>query len=153
MTTAHYRFVGGGEILLARWGENIEDAKPAFEAMADHQRSIWKKQFDREGAYTGTRWAPLSPRYAAWKMAHFPGKPILQLTGRLHESLTHRPFGVEVISGHGMTIGTDVPYARYHQDGTPVMPARPIIGPPPREDVRVFAKIMQRWIVERDVNV
>jgi phage gpG-like protein len=155
MTNATFTFAGGREIELFRWAQNIDNARPAFEAIADHQQTIWKKQFAQEGGYTNrSRWSPLSPRYAAWKQRHYPGKPILQLTGALFNSLTRRPFGVEEITAHTMVIGTDVPYAKYHQvGGPPYLPARPIIGPPPKPDAKIFAKIMQSWIVRGNVNV
>lgn len=155
MPTARFRFAGGGDIVLGRWEQNIDDVGPAFEAMAEHQKTIWRKQFGSEGSYLGPRqWTPLKPAYAAWKQRHYPGKPILQLTGRLFNSLTQRPFAVERITKDSMTIGTDVPYAKYHQlGGPPFLPKRPIIGVPPQDDLRVFAKIMQSWIVRGNVNV
>lgn len=153
MATAKFTFVGGGQIVLGRWEQNIDDAGPAFEAMANHQKTIWIKQFDQEGAYTNATWQALSEPYGTWKQKHYPGKKILQLTGRLMESMTNRPFGVDVITKSSMTIGTDVPYAQYHQLGTPLMPQRSIIGKPPTADIEVFGKIMQSWIVRGNVNV
>jgi phage gpG-like protein len=153
VTSATYRFAGGATIVLGHWDQNIQDAGEAFEAIADHQKKIWQKQFAQEGRYTGAAWSPLSPPYARWKAKNYPGKPILQRTGKLMESMTQRPFGIDEITDKSMTIGTDVPYAQYHQRGTEHMPARPLIGPPPTSDVKVFAKIMQSWIVRRNVNV
>lgn len=147
MPEIHYQFVGGGDVILSKWARNVEDASEAFGAMADHQRTIWEKQFSTEGRYTGPgRWEPLNFDYARWKSRHFPGKPILQRTGVLYDSLTKRPFGVEEIDPHFIIMGTDVPYAQYHQEGTDHMPARPILGAPPKSDIAVFAKILQSWI-------
>lgn len=155
MVNVRFSFQGGEDfnLTLHKWTENVTHAEPAFEAMADHQATIWRKQFGREGAYTGAAWSPLSPPYAKWKQKHYPGKPILQLTGRLMASMVDRPFGVDEVTDKGFVIGTDVPYAHFHQQGTDHMPARPIIGPPPRNDSKMFAKILQAWIVKGSVSV
>ncbi len=137
---------------LERFQQNFTTAEPAFEAMAEFQRSIWQRQFDQEGAYTGTKWAALTPPYGRWKQRHFPGKPILELTGDLRESMTQRPFGIDVITDDQMVIGTGVPYASYHQRGTEKMPARPIIEKPSFQDRRKFASILHNWIVKGTVD-
>ncbi len=33
-------------------------------------------------------WAPLTPKYASWKMARFPGAPPMVISGKLFASLT-----------------------------------------------------------------
>lgn len=137
---------------LERYQENFRDAEPAFEAMADFQRSIWERQFDQEGAYTGNGWAALSPPYGRWKQRHYPGKPILELSGLLRESMTQRPFGIDEITHNQMVIGTGVPYASYHQHGTDTMPARPIIEKPSAKDRLQFAKYLHNWIVKGTVT-
>jgi phage gpG-like protein len=139
-------------VQLDRFQENFRTAEPAFEAMADFQATIWKRQFDQEGAYTGTRWSALSPAYGRWKQRHYPGKPILQLSGDLYDSMASRPFGTEIISHDQMVIGTGVPYAAYHQHGTETMPARPIIQKPSAKDRLQFAKYLQNWIVKGTVT-
>jgi phage gpG-like protein len=140
-------------LTLARFQENISDAAPAFEAMADHQAAVNTKQFTSRGAYGSGGWAPLSPQYAAWKARHYPGKGTLELSGDLRDSLTKRPFGIDVVKSDGMVIGTGVPYAPFHQKGTDTMPARPVFGDPQSADTKVFAKILQSWIVKGSVSV
>lgn len=140
-------------LTLARFRDNIADAEPAFEAMADHQAKVNTRQFDSQGGYGSGGWAPLSPAYAAWKMKHHPGKPIMELSGDLRDSMVKRPFGIDAIQRDGMIIGTQVSYAPYHQHGTPNMPARPLFGTPQDADTKVFAKILQSWIVKGTVSV
>lgn len=154
---ASLRFSIEGErpfiVNLKEFQENFQTAAPAFEAMADFQASIWKRQFDQEGAYTGSgRWAALSPNYGAWKQRHYPGKPILQLSGDLYDSMTSRPFGTDIVESDRMVIGTGVPYAAYHQHGTESMPARPIIQKPSFKDRMQFATYLHDWIVKGTVN-
>jgi phage gpG-like protein len=69
--------------------------------------------------------------YAAWKEAHFPGKPILERTGDLVSSLTNPndPNTVRVEARKTLTLGSRIPYAIYHQSLEPrtKLPRRPEI--------------------------
>ena len=109
---------------LARVQDDINDFRPAWEAIADDFVSIEQAQFASQGATGSGGWAPLSPIYAAWKARHYPGKPTLERTGQLKASLTGRPFGVERIDPKSMAVGSDVDYGLFHQQGTERMPRR-----------------------------
>lgn len=150
-------FVGDGfkpfASLLTRFQDHVQDAEPVFQAMADYVRTMNQKQFDKQGAYYGALWSPLSPKYGAWKARVRPGKPILEFDGTLRESLTQRPFGIDEITSKSMTVGTGLDYAPYLQNGTKRMPARPILGRPTREDTKQWAKMMQSFIVKGEVSV
>jgi phage gpG-like protein len=108
---------------LANFGQYIfPRMTPVFE---DEMRS----QFDAEGQGASGSWAPLSEQYAAWKEDHYPGQPILQREGTLHEALTSSgsPFARRVVSGDEFDFGTiGVEYASVHQLGSGRMPARPL---------------------------
>jgi phage gpG-like protein len=80
-------------------------------------------------------WSPLSPAYAAWKMARFPGAPPMVQTGRLFASLTGATASFETMTNTSISIGTSVEYAKFHQYGTTKMPKRKIVFEPP-----LFAK-------------
>lgn len=131
------------------------DASPAFNAMGDSLRLAEVKQFNSEGAYgaggqagyaSGSKWAPLSPAYEAWKSQHYPGKGILVRTGALRNSLTKRPFGIDEVHPTHVQFGSGLPYGIFHQKGTSKMPARPVISLP--ETLRrEWVKILQRWLV------
>jgi phage gpG-like protein len=137
-------------IMLERWQHNLGDTTEAFAAMAEYQvKTVNKRQFDEQGtAETGGRWAPLSPRYARFKARVRPGRPLLVFDGDLRREMTVPGKGVYEIRNGGMTVGTDLPHATYHQNGTPNMPARPLLGKPRKQDTRQFGKILQRWIIE-----
>jgi hypothetical protein len=114
------------------------DTAPAWRAWGDDVEHAFREQFDSQGVrLTGEVWAPLSPRYAAWKARHFPGMPILRRTDVLFASMTHRPMAVERVTGHSGEYGTDVrsrrgaPYPKFHQHGTRFMPARPLVRTTP----------------------
>lgn len=151
------RFSGDGfdpfSNLLTRFQQRVQDAEPAFQAMANHFANMNREQFGTEGRRGGSGWSPLSPEYGRWKARVRPGKSILEFDGLLRDSLTKRPFGVDEITGTGMTVGTGVPYAPYHQNGTEKLPARQILAKPTREDTKLWAKMMQEFIVKGDVRV
>lgn len=107
--------------------ERAQDVSPALDGWVDDVVEEVTLNFASEGERFGHAWAPLSPAYAAWKSLHYPGKTILRRTDKLYESLTVRPLAIERIGKQSATVGTDVPYARYHRDGTDKMPSRPFL--------------------------
>jgi len=139
-------------LLLHRWDHNIRDARPAFEAMAEHQLKVNARQFNARGTVETGKWAPLSPLYGRWKARVRPGKPLLVFDGELKRSMTMPGKGIYIVRPTSMTVGTAIPYATYHQKGTPYMPARKLIGTPRKADTTRFGKILQRWIVESRVS-
>lgn len=123
--------------------EGVEKARDALhrleEAGAD-LRKIWprmaeifyeaeRKQFESQGGRGSGGWAALAPRYAKWKEQHYPGQPILRLTGNLFRSLTEKgaPDAVYEARPGSLTLGTIDPKARAHQKGAGSMPSRPVI--------------------------
>ena len=85
------------------------------------------ENFVSEGGSSGESWMALSPRYAAWKAAHYPGRGILVRSGALKASLLS-PSADGAVFEPGptsLTVGTNVPYGIYHQKGTWKMPQRP----------------------------
>jgi phage gpG-like protein len=71
---------------------------------------------------------------------------ILVDSGELRRSLTD-PGRAMQKSARTMSYGTDVDYARYHQEGTPKMPMRQVISDPFRvEDRRKLETAMVAWI-------
>ena len=133
---------------LARFSDNISDAEPAFQKMADFAGTIFAAQFATRGARMGTKWAPLSPNYAPIKERKYPGMPLMVATGDLRSSLAARPFGIDEVTSKGMVVGTGVPYAKYHQTGGGNLPARPLIGRINPSDRARMVKILQAHIVK-----
>jgi phage gpG-like protein len=107
-------------------GGKVEDLTWLWPEMAGvfYQREL--KLFTNEGE---GEWLPLTPRYATWKAKHYPGEPLLSVTGRLRRSLVSRdtPESVYEADARSLTVGTIVPYAVYHQAGTSRMVRRPPI--------------------------
>lgn len=117
---------------IARFADGVTDYRPIWPIIEDDFYAQEKAQFQTEGKEGGGQWKELSPAYAGWKEAHFPGKQILQRTGDLYSSLTspNDPNAVRREERKTLTLGSRVPYAMYHQTGTGRMPARPEIQLP-----------------------
>lgn len=132
---------------LARIEAAAEDCSPAWEKMAESFVRAERRQFASEGGYASGGWAPLSPRYAAWKAHHYPGKPILRRTDDLWRSLTTAGGpAIRVITDRQMILGSDVEYGKYHQRGGPNLPRRRPIELP--ESLRrEWVKILQRFLI------
>lgn len=113
---------------LDRFTEGIQDLRPAWLYVAPALRTAIQQQFESEGGHGGQGWAPLNPRYAAWKEAQHSGQPLLVISGRMRGSLVGTtPDTIYEARPLSLRLGTRVPYASFHQRGTRKMPARPII--------------------------
>ena len=71
----------------------------------------------------GNSWAPLTPKYAAKKQRKYGGGGLLYASGSLFHSLQ-----VSAVGDDSRAIGTDVPYAKFHQFGTVKMPKRQFLA-------------------------
>lgn len=103
---------------------------------------------DALGRFQGQPWPQLSPAYRVWKSRHFPGKPILQRTERLRESMVWDgqnpgPEGIFEAYPTYAIGGTSVPYSPHHMQGTPVMPARRFMTDP---DAAKWGALLRDWI-------
>lgn len=98
---------------LQRVAKRVSDLRPAYEMVyADFQ--LREEKVFRLGG-TPQRWAPLSPRYAAWKRKHHPGRPIMELTGGLLRSLVGKTGeSVADIERQRAVFGTRAPHAHLH---------------------------------------
>jgi len=127
----------------------LAEQEAALAAIADDFREMMAQQFATAGRAEGTPWPPLSTpggadiapsamsarrkpqtRHKAARSAP-PTRwhPLLVRTGALLRSLSEAGAAghVEEIEGCWLTLGTRLPYARYHQSGTRHLPARPLI--------------------------
>lgn len=121
-----------------RFAEHIGDATVVWEQIADSLEAEVEGAFDSEGASTGTRWHPLSRRYATWKARHYPGRRILEATGALRGSYKQGGDGhVREIRSRGLVWGSTVGYGRFHQAGGSRLPRRPIL--------RLTSETKDRW--------
>jgi phage gpG-like protein len=117
---------------ISRFADGVADYRPVWGVIEDDFYALEKDQFKSEGAEGGEAWQELSPEYAKWKEAHFPGKPILERAGVLETSLTSASGAgtVRIEERKTLTLGSSIPYAIYHQSIAPRvrLPRRPEIN-------------------------
>jgi hypothetical protein len=91
--------------------------------------------FTSQGVKTGRKWAALSPAYAKVKRKMRPRKGILVWDGNLRRSLAEvsDPAHIVRMQGRIISLGTRHKLARWHQDGTGRMPARPPVRKSPTQ--------------------
>ncbi|HYD01049.1 MAG TPA: hypothetical protein VEB22_07465 [Phycisphaerales bacterium] len=73
-------------------------------------------------------WLPQSDATAERR----PGGKLLNVTGKLRASTAKGRGHVRIATPQSLTVGTRLPYARFHQHGTGRMPARQVIAPSPQ---------------------
>ena len=131
-------------LLLKR---NVTDMRDLWPDVDDLLRRKEAEQFSSQGARGGEKWVKLSEPYRIWKERTHPGKPILELEGHLVKGLTQAG-GRHVFEPQrmGMSFGTTVPYALWHQTGTGRMPKREPIRLLKKEDALQITKLMQEFI-------
>ena len=125
----------------------IGDLRPFWPRMRPVVSRWMTQQFQTQGAWGGSRWAALTPRYGAWKAAHYPGQPILVRTGNLQRQAT-RPR----IRGERdmMVVTLWARVASFHQHGTSRMVARPIIPAAwPAQASKEFRDAIRGYIADR----
>ena len=168
-TRVSFTFYGEEQIArtIRRVADNLDNARPLWDELTDRFVAMEVKQFRSEGGHGSGGWAPLSPRYAAWKAGRRKGhgrkgskrraaneeagrrqagNKILVLYGDLSKSLTQRPLGFEHFTPRSMTIGSDVVYGKYHQRGGPRLPRRRPIEFRESER-RTWVREIQRFVV------
>lgn len=96
---------------------SLGDYSAAFAAIADDFGDMVAEQFATQGESGGTPWADLAPSTLRRKKS---GGGILNDTGALLRSLVdpEAPDHVETGDKLSLEIGTDLPYAMFHQVGT-----------------------------------
>jgi len=139
---------------FSRFSDGIKDLRPLWDKLAQEFYRIEDEQFASEGAHSGNPWKPLSPKYQAWKEKQIPGPMILELTNKLKLSLTYKGSSahVRIEEPLSISLGSSLPYARYHQTGTRRMPARKPIDLS-EEDKRKLGKIIHRGLVKMSRKV
>jgi len=148
------KFEVAGDVQLnrafSRFTEDVKDfSEPLQEMVDDFHKVIEPKQFSSEGSRGSHGWARLSTDYGAWKAKNYPGRKILVLTGLMQESLFgENPWAIEEVKPLEMTVGTKLPFALYHQQGTTKMPARPVIDLTESDKTR-WTKFVQAYVVKQ----
>ncbi len=142
--------IDGLEAATEAWLEMFErarDVSGANDAIHDAFLKGRTRDFASFGATSAAgAWAPRK----ASTLRRRPGGRLLDASGRLRRSLTepNHPEHVFVAGALGVEeMGTQVPYAGYHQHGTRWMVRRPVVAAPP-EEVALYGRAVLAWITE-----
>ncbi|HEV7345777.1 MAG TPA: phage virion morphogenesis protein [Devosia sp.] len=107
---------------LDRLERAADNPAGAYHRLGGHFITSTRRNFERETAPDGSKWAPLSPRYAASRVGRNRRRGfdhILNLIGRLQDSVNYN------VLLDGVEWGSNLDYARPHQLGATInMPAR-----------------------------
>lgn len=126
---------------FAKLAHVLSDLSKPLEKASEVFYRFEKDAFETEGASSkARRWADLTRQYARWKEKVAPGKPILELTGALRDSMTgpDATDSFRKIEPQELAIGTTLFYAEFHQTGTPKMVARPVIALTKEQEVELI---------------
>jgi phage virion morphogenesis protein len=137
------------------WRKTLSDLTPLKKRIGAFMVGVSKQSWrDRADPATGHPWAPLSPKYKAWKIAKGYDPEPLVLTNRLRKSIHDAMTGRQSV-----TAGTDATYGPKHQFGISGgsagrsggelsrLPARPFLGLSDRHQDEIKA-MCARWISE-----
>ena len=142
---------------IERYAKGISDWVPLFRRFGPLFKAQMVEQFETEGAMSGAKWPKLSDNpegagYATWKESKYPGNPIGVLTGAMRRAMIGGPGYSELILPTSASFGMSeaspaIAYARFFNDGTPNMPARPVIRVTPRWGSQ-FQRLTSLWLRE-----
>lgn len=124
---------------LERRADRALASRPVMVAAADAILDLNRARFDSQRG-----WARLDPDTVAAKSGG--GRPLVA-SGLLRASLTRRGAAGQriVVTADRVSVGTTVPYARYHQAGTRHMPRRNLTGVD-RRDLPALAELLARHL-------
>jgi phage gpG-like protein len=150
MFTFHWEIWGDTVVReqLSRFTDQMDDFTPVFQEVALALETNWMpSRFAGKGGDLGKPWPPLSPRYAAWKALHYPGRPMMVLSGRLKASLTGRSSdSIRRVGQKEFEFGTAVPYGVFHHFGTSKMPQRRVVALTDDDQVGI-GKMIHRYCI------
>jgi phage gpG-like protein len=131
------------------------DLTPAWQELITWWAATNVEQFASRGRRWRTPWAPLRPTTLAQKRRQgFMSDPLARTT-RMREELTRRPLGAEHITHDQMDVGTDLPYAKFHQRGAPRahLPRRPLVNARAVAAEGTAGSVVLTWIVDGVPNI
>lgn len=133
--------------------ERSENLTPAWNAVLDWWTHGNQQHFGTQGKRWRSPWKELNPHYLAAKREDGWMGDILVRTSDLRRSLSDRPLPIEHITPHEVVAGTNVKYARYHQDGTKKMPKRQLINADAVRNEGGATSAVINWIVHGETRV
>lgn len=106
------------DLTLDRFNLNDRDMMPLWLSLRRSFVYYMRRQFASQGGEFGKVWpGVISDRYRALKSLYYPGKPTLEASGRLKDSLTKEPLLFQRYTQRSVELGTNVFYGRIHHRG------------------------------------
>lgn len=102
----------------------LSDLRPFWPLVVPVFTGWLRRQFETEGEFAGSRWAPLSPAYAAWKSKVRPGKSLLVFDGTMRRAASNP---IRSATPRTLTLSIEDDKLGYHQEGGTNLPARPLV--------------------------
>ena len=107
-----FNFAGKDQMIRAihNLDNHLTSFRPFLEKVADDIYDTTKAVFETEGREINKPWKPLSPGYAAAKAEQYPGRGILERTGKFKRSVTERSDtnAICIIEDNKLIIGSKV---------------------------------------------
>lgn len=143
--------VDGVQLTLAAFGKverGILDLRQlgTWDWVQSEFYKVEKEQFGSEGGSGASgKWKALSSPYKERKQAKYGDMPILQATGRMYKSITSAG-GDSIVDKQPleMTLGSAVPYSRYHNRGGGRLPRRAILDFTPDQEKQIMKPIQKK---------
>jgi hypothetical protein len=126
---------------VARRVSRLRNMQVPLERIRDDFYAMERAWFETEG---GSQWQALSPRYAAWKAKHYPGKTILRRDDRLFNVVTGQPGDYELRLSELHIRMAGIPYWKAHDEGRGRMPVRRVIS----QEIGVRKVRWHQWVTE-----
>ena len=114
-------------------GKYIKKTRNTLKRAIKYMKETTEGQvFNTRGGSIGKKWASLSPAYRAWKASKYPGKGILQRTGKMRGNFKTK------VSNTQAELSNPTKYFKYHQLGTRKMPQRVVLYVDDRREKKVI---------------
>jgi phage gpG-like protein len=136
---------------FTRMGDDIINASPAFEDVADYLMKTTETTFNSEGRRGGGSWKALTAKWFTRKLRKGWDPRILHKFGDLRESVTRRGATGQIleITDTSLLFGSKLDYAARHQFGHRQTPERPFVKVTTVDSVKIRDMIrdhlMRAW--------
>jgi len=124
--------------------KRMKDLRPVWPRANQSLKKYMIENFTAQGLPSGG-WKPLDPQYGSWKIANFPGAPMLVRTGGLFSKILQGPDVDGNMGSASFSFSGDI--AKFHQYGTTKMPARKILFSPEVWEKEV-ADMIEEYVID-----
>lgn len=144
MLSINIEISGDKEVIkkLKKIQTEFQSWKPELKQIGDFLKSFYANDvFETEGGVFNDRWKPLSPRYEARKRKEFPGRGILERSGKMRRGF------ITKADANSLKLFNNLFYAQYHQKGRGV-PKR-IMAQLDKKRQEQVTKLFKKGVIKR----